>query len=644
MNVAGWLLLSLFLTPGPHDDPAISWSAQPNGQSLVWAAPVPHEGPDPVGHWLLEERFCPGDMLRARLGPDGQFLLPPKWDRAGAIRAAVFEDRTSECRINTTGSLRQQFLAGQPFTVVAVVALDPGSENGCLVRARSGEAGEAAGWVLGFDEGVFTFRLAAAEDTASGHGAPDPVALTGRSHWQPGHWHHVVGVFDGETAELFVDGQLEASTPVKGRPVVGSDGTLLLGGSSGLDASGLQGRMREVALYDRAARGRWVQAEALRQSRVSLTSVPRAARENRFTVEPFLQFGTLDGMTVIWQLEQAGPATLHWGETDACDQRIESADPKTIHQIRITGLAAEAQYFYRVTAGAAGAEGAEAILSSEVRTFQTACRPGTPIAFAVIGDTQERPQIAKPVAELAWTQRPHFLLLAGDLVDNGEENSDWTEQFFPSLSPLISRVPLFPVLGNHEQNARNYFDYMALPDPEYYYQFSYGDADFFMIDSNRNVDPGSEQYRWLDQALGESRAIWKFVCHHHPPYSSDENDYGDLWKTNQSTRGDLRIRQLVPLYEKHHVDIVWTGHIHSYERTWPIRDNAAVEQGGTIYVVTGGGGGTLETPAPSRPFFQNNVRHGHHYCMVALHRGVLELKAFTIDDRLFDSLRIEKPR
>jgi 3',5'-cyclic AMP phosphodiesterase CpdA len=163
-----------------------------------------------------------------------------------------------------------------------------------------------------------------------------------------------------------------------------------------------------------------------------------------------------------------------------------------------------------------------------------------------------------------------------------------------------------------------------------------------MIDTNQKVNPGSVQYIWLEKELANSDATWKFVCHHHPPYSSDENDYGNLWKTNQGNHGDLRARELVPLYEKYGVDIVWNGHIHSYERTWRLLRGKAVQSGGPFYMITGGGGGGLETPAPTRPFFQNNVRRGHHYVMVHINGGTLEMKAFTIDDRLFDYHKIEK--
>jgi len=59
-------------------------------------------------------------------------------------------------------------------------------------------------------------------------------------------------------------------------------------------------------------------------------------------------------------------------------------------------------------------------------------------------------------------------------------------------------------------------------------------------------------------------------------------------------------------------------------------------------MITGGGGGGLETPSPVRPFFQNNVRHGHHYVMVSLNGGTLEMKTFTLEGRMFDYLKVVK--
>ena len=49
-----------------------------------------------------------------------------------------------------------------------------------------------------------------------------------------------------------------------------------------------------------------------------------------------------------------------------------------------------------------------------------------------------------------------------------------------------------------------------------------------------------------------------------------------------------------------------------------------------------------ETPGPYRPFFQNNVKRGHHYCMAHVNDGVLEFKAFDLEGRLFDYMKLEK--
>ena len=97
------------------------------------------------------------------------------------------------------------------------------------------------------------------------------------------------------------------------------------------------------------------------------------------------------------------------------------------------------------------------------------------------------------------------------------------------------------------------------------------------------------------------------------------------------------------MYDKHAVDIVWCGHIHSYERTWSVKDGKPVAEGdGPMYMITGGGGGSLETAGPFKPGFQNNVRHGHHYCLVSINRGTLEFKAFDIDGRMFDCFKRTK--
>ncbi|MBL8853491.1 MAG: metallophosphoesterase [Planctomycetaceae bacterium] len=608
--------------------------------ALAWSATgvAAHDGPDPLCHWTFRAEQLDGQKLKSRLGPDGLFSHAPEVTRDPWGQSAFFSGRQTQCVITEDWTQIKDFLPVQSMTVATWVAVDRPEEWGGLVGTIQDNGDAETGWVLGYNQEVFTFAISS---QGANDGDGKMTYLQGKTKYVPGKFYQVVGVYDGETMQLYVNGQLDAeSKEQSGDLLYPTSAPFVVGAYRDRDEfNSFRGKLREVAIYNMAAKAKWVAHDFEHLQELANAQPVAVQQELDFIVRPFLQFGTPTGMSVVWQTTMPATSEIHWGTTIECDQVAPTTANGEIYTGRIEGLEPNTQYFYRVVSTTADGKK----LESDPSTFQTAFGPGTPVTFAVISDTQKNPKVAGAIAEHAWAQRPHFLLLPGDLVDQGKKDSDWREEFFPSLNPLISRIPLFPVLGNHEQNAKNYFDYMALPDPEYYYTFSYGDADFFVIDSNRKVDPESEQYRWLEEKLAASKATWKFVSHHHPPYSSDENDYGDLWKTNQSTRGDLRARQLVPLYEKYGVDIVWTGHIHSYERTWPIKDGQAVSAGGTIYMITGGGGGGLETPGPYRPFFQNNVRRTHHYVMVHIQDKTLELRAFTLEDQLFDTVRLQKP-
>ncbi len=595
-----------------------------------------HDGPDPVAHWKFSKARMKNNVLQARLGPDVSFDSKPRFYKDELGESMIFPGRMME------GVIAKDFqelaiLPKKDLTISAIVAVDKPIEFGSILGVVQDNGYTESGWLLGYRNDKFSFALAS-KGADDGDGLM--TYLDSQSKFMPGKMYHVAAVYDGTTMQLYVNGKLENSSTEQSGDILYPESAPFVVGCyhDKNEFNPMQGRLREIGLYDLAAKEKWVVEEFSHNENVAALPVVIRDDAKDFVVKPYLQYGTLDGMTVCWRSAMACSGKVHWGEDSRCEFVVESKGANEISNARITGLKPETQYFYRVESKNASGEE----IFSDVATFQTASLPETPFAFAIIGDTQHNPKVSGPIAELAWEQRPNFLLHAGDLVDQGKKSDDWIDEFFKSMHPLISRVPMYPVLGNHEQNAKNYFDYMSLPEPEYYYQFSYGNADFFLIDSNRNVGPESEQFKWLDQALGKSKATWKFVCHHHPPYSSDENDYGDLWKTNKSTRGDTRVRALLPLYDKHRVDIVWNGHIHSYERTWPLRESKAVDAEGTIFMITGGGGGGLETPGPYRPFFQNNVRRGHHYTMVAINGTQLELKAYTLQNELFDSVQIEK--
>lgn len=616
--------------------------------TLLVAASV-HDGPDPIGSWSLSSAAFEGTRLVPILGVEGSAFGPLEFV-ADAHGDALYFDG-AETRVLLAEDFRQskQRLPSKHMTVEAWASVNEPLAWGGLLGVVQDSGGEESGWVLGYDQQVFTFGLAS-QGSDDGDGLL--TYLKGKTPYERGVLHHVVATYDGETMKLYVDGELDAqSSAQSGDLLYPEHAPLALGSYLDADEDHRHcGRLRSVRLFDQCAAADWV-ADGFAHGRDLRRAEPYIwiDPELRWVVRPYLQWVTADGMTIRWETSRPGTTTVRWGKavqfTGEGEQRVgklpELAGDDSMtqhHELRLEGLEPETAYYYQtVTVDDLGRE-----LTSPFLSFQTACVGDTPFAFAVISDTQGNPEVNGAIADLAWAQRPNFVVHPGDLVDTGSVKGQWVDEFFGSMQPLFERVAFFPVLGNHEQDARLFYDYMSLPDPEYYYTFEYGNAQFFMLDSNREVGPGTRQYEWLEAQLAASDATWKLVIYHHPAYTSDENDYGDTW-TGPSTRGDLRTRSLVPLYDRYGVDIVWNGHIHSYERTWPLRAQTATQPGdGTVYMVTGGGGGSLERAGPIRPWFQNNVRRGHHYCMVAINGATLELKAFTLDDRMFDSLVIEK--
>ena len=216
--------------------------------------------------------------------------------------------------------------------------------------------------------------------------------------------------------------------------------------------------------------------------------------------------------------------------------------------------------------------------------------------------------------------------------------------FSNSLNPVKIFLNAYPSTwpwAIMREMLTTFYRYTNYPEPHYYYSFRYGNAEFFVLDSNRTMESGSEQFQWLEKELMKSEATWKFVIHHHPPYTSEENDYGSSW-TEPSLHGDPKSKPLVPLYEKYKVDFVLSGHLHTYERTWPLKNGKIDLQNGVRYLIAGGGGGSLEDFAPIPVWFSNKIHLKHHYTMFHIFENHIEFRAIDIDGNTFDSFSYSK--
>ncbi len=584
----------------------------------------------PVLHWVFDPTSVVGNTVTDRAASVKSVIRGTA--KVGETSGLEIHDLDGGVLAFDRRKPRRDLLPTEAFTAAAWVRVDRTTRQGAVLALVRGRSDFRKGIVLGYAHQHFHFGLSTV-DADDGYGKFSVVRA--KTAFTPGRWYHVAATYDGQAMQLFVNGELAGLSRAQSGPIQAPAGPLWLGRYQDDEVdTALDGALREVALYKECLDLEAIRAEYRKRQR--LAEAPAIDVGPSFVIEPYLQFPTRESLTVMWETTVPGTSQVRYGSSLPLKEQAAGKGDVLIHEVPLRGLRPESKYFYQtITTDASGRT-----LTSPVLTGLTAVEPESAFSFALIGDTQKNPKITGKLARLMWDRRPHFVVHLGDVVDSGPDKKEWVEELFRPSAELLSRVPVLPCIGNHEKDHPNYYRYFSLPAPKYYYRYSYGNADFFVLDTNRSVRPDSEQYQWLDRELSKSTARWKFAYHHHPAYSSDDNDYGDAWK-GPSTLGDVKVRPLTALYEKYHVDVAMNGHIHLYERTWPIRAGK-VDPAGVVYLTSGGGGGHLENFGPTPAFFKAQSRVDHHYCYVTIHGGTLQLKAFDQNNILFDSFELKK--
>jgi predicted phosphodiesterase len=351
---------------------------------------------------------------------------------------------------------------------------------------------------------------------------------------------------------------------------------------------------------------------------------------------PYLLNVGPNSATIMWETEEAVVGVVEYGPTAGLGARAAEEQPAKRHRIDLSGLDPQTRYSYRI----AGRRGMR-----RPAAFTTAFVGDGVFTFAVYGDTRSHPEVHEEVVRRIATWQPTFVLHTGDLVYNGDEYALWREEFFEPAEHLLKSACLWPVHGNHDGRT-HFYDLFPVRAPDMddrthvagptgrprpdWYAFRWGNAKFVALDPEQGCGPGSEQGDWLVQELARGGTTWTFVFLHDPPYSSGAHG------------SNLYVRQtLVPLLEQHGVDLVFCGHDHLYERTYPLRGGERDDARGIVYVTTAGGGAPLYGFQP-QPWSAVVVAE-HHACLVRVNGLHVRVEAQTPDGTVLDAFDLRKP-
>jgi hypothetical protein len=229
-----------------------------------------------------------------------------------------------------------------------------------------------------------------------------------------------------------------------------------------------------------------------------------------------------------------------------------------------------------------------------------------------------------------------FVLLGDNAYATGTDQH-WQGAFFDIYTSLLKRTPALPTIGNHEMGngalpcqfigacgsnppgtlvplagtsvssdpssysgdsnlspdagGMPYLNIFSLPigaesggvasGTEQYYSVDYGNVHIVSLDtqlSARDASQRAAMMDWLLADLGSNSRDWTVVIFHHPPYTKGANHDSDRANGGlgiDQPQWDMRV-EFTPIFEEYGVDVVYSGHSHSYERSYYLQGSRDV--------------------------------------------------------------------
>jgi chitodextrinase/tetratricopeptide (TPR) repeat protein len=299
---------------------------------------------------------------------------------------------------------------------------------------------------------------------------------------------------------------------------------------------------------------------------------------------PYLQQVTPSSVTVRWRTDIATDAVVRFGTDVTLLDRVEvGSSSDTEHEVVVTGLTPGERYYYSVGDATGALAGGDASF-----TFRASPSTGTQqsIRVWVIGDSGTADSNARRVrdAYLGYSANRSadlWLMLGDNAYENGTD-AEYQSAVFDTYPTILRNTPLWTTLGNHDGHSADsnteqgpYYDIFTLPKnaeaggvasgTEAYYSFDYGNIHFITLDSyDTDRSTGGAMLTWLENDLASTAQEWLIAYWHHPPYTKGSHN-----SDTEIELIDMRERAL-PILESYGVDLVLSGHSHSYERSFLI--------------------------------------------------------------------------
>jgi hypothetical protein len=398
---------------------------------------------------------------------------------------------------------------------------------------------------------------------------------------------------------------------------------------------------------------------------------------------------------------------------------VPGIEPHRVYHLSLTGLAPGKRFGYRVS------QDGKVVFEAEGRAPRSADQKQR---FVVFGDCGDNSPEQKAIAYRAFLAKPHYVMITGDIVYEKGLISEYRANFWPIYNadtaspsegaPLLRSTIFLACPGNHDIASRSlektpdglaYFYYWFQPlngpvaaegsplvapvvGPAQTkkaflegagkafprmanFSLDYGNVHWTVLDANATVDWTDRALQaWVAQDLEAARgATWRFISFHQPGFSSSKTHFDEQY-----------MRILAPIFEAGKVDVVFNGHVHNYQRSYPLRfvpsanhaaapvigkDGKLIKKRhvdgrftldksfngqsdttpeGILYIVTGAGGRHLynpeqqDDPASWQEFTYKHVSKVHSLTVAEVEGATLTIRQITADGEEVDRFTVTK--
>lgn len=262
-------------------------------------------------------------------------------------------------------------------------------------------------------------------------------------------------------------------------------------------------------------------------------------------------------------------------------------------------------------------------------------------------------KIWQKTADLAHEKFPdaEIATVIGDLVDNGQAAYQWRLWYTSAAFILSSRI-FAPVMGNHECYdtqwlnclPKGYLHHFKTPSNAeknfdgYFYSFDYGAAHFFVLNTQflelEKFQPKLQEIQnyWFRRDAANTNRAWKIVLMHKDIFDYGQNKFNDI------------AENFMPLFDELEIDLVLTGHLHTYRNRGKIYAQKKSPRG-TTYILCGRAG-DQKYVEPHREIdevsFKNLDKEPESFITLDIDEKNLTLTCHTVDGKILDQFTLQK--